>query len=237
MQFSDLSTKQGLIEDITFWTGLDINAYPLADRTRNINERYRQVLAVVFGAYGGWKWQDDNSNANPYGEANLVSGTAVYALPTETLRVRMVEILNSGGTYEILTPITEKEFKQLGGDAGFTSNGVPRYYLLYEDQIKLLPAPNYSYTNGLRVFIDRDISSFVATDTTKTPGFASPFHRVLSIGASLDYSYARTLKNEAKLEQMWSTYMADIFTFYTERFHDRFPPKLKPGRDIVNSNT
>ena len=41
----------------------------------------------------------------------------------------------------------------------------------------------------------RDVDSFVATDTTQEPGFASNFHRILSLGASFDFEEDTVKKN------------------------------------------
>lgn len=238
MQFNDTANKTGIIQDITFLLGIDTNGYPLADRTRNINERFRMVWQMIFDSYGGWKFQDDNSDATPYTDQNLTSGTGIYTLPSGALTVRFVEVLNSGGTYERLRPLTEEEFKQAGGDIMLTSNSTPTYYLLYEDQIKLVPYPNYSQANGLRIYFDAGISTFVVTDTTKVPGFASPFHRMLSIGAALDYALARGLADKVTyLQNLWNDYETRLRQFYSKRFVDRQPKHISLGADLMDDLT
>jgi hypothetical protein len=238
MQFSDTSTKQGIVEDISFLLGLDINAYPLADRTRNANQRMAMVWQMIFESYGGWQFMDDNvSDATtgiPYANQNLTSGTGLYVLPTGSLTINQVSILNSGGNRENLVPITYEEFQKMGADAGFTSNSTPHYYILQGDVIRLLPIPNYSSTNGLRIYFDQGMSNFTAADTTKVPGFASIFHRMISIGAALDYALARGLTERVTyLQNLWNDYEIRLKEFYSKRWKDRMPHRISAGRDLV----
>lgn len=239
MQFSDTSTKQGLIEDITFLLGIDTNGYSLADRTRNINERFKVVWQMIFESYGGWQFIDDNtsdtSTGVPYADQTITSGTGLYSLPTGALTVRQVSIVNSGGTREILSPLTPEEFLQIGGDASFTSTGVPTYYMLQGDILRLLPVPNFTVSStGIRVYFDQGISAFAATDTTKVPGFASPFHRALSVGAALDFAIARNMdRHVVYLQALWQDYERRIKQFYSKRFLERFPQQIGSGQDLV----
>lgn len=240
MVFSDTSTKQGLVEDITFWLGQDANAFPLADRVRSINERYRQVWTMIFSSYGGWMFMDDNTSDTttgvPYADQTLTSGTSLYALPSTALTINSVSILGSGGSRQIdLKGISYEEYKELGGDATNTSNATPRYYILQGDVLRLVPTPNYTQSSGLRIYFDQGISAFAATDTTKVPGFASPFHRMLSVGAALDYAMARGLKDKAiYLQNVWSRYEVDLRRYYAKRWKDRRPANLGGGVDLVD---
>lgn len=239
MIFSDTTTKQGLVEDITFLLGgIDTNEYPLADRTRNINERFRLVWTMIFEAYGGWQFIDDNTSDTttgvPYADQTLTSGTGLYALPSSALTVREVSILTSASSRLQLVPLTHEEFVAMGGDQNFSSNGVPQYYLLQGDVLRLLPTPNYTLSNAIRVYFDQGISSFTTSDTTKVPGFASPFHRMLSIGGSIDYALAKTMNDRiTTLTPQWTDYEKRLKSFYAKRYLQRFPGKINPGQNLA----
>jgi hypothetical protein len=248
MQFSDSTNKQGIIEEITFLLGIGTAGYLLADRTRNINERFRQVWAKIFQSYGGWKYIDDNtsdaSTGVPYADQNVTASTALYPLPSGALTVNGVEIkLTTNGSWQRLYPMTHEEFLQRGGDGAFTSTGAPTHYILQGDIIRLIQTPNFTLSSALRVFFDQGISTFAATDTTKTPGFASIFHRALSIGAALDYAMARGLNDKIiSLNNTWEWYMGNedrgkpgaIAEFYSKRWLDREPKNLgRGGRDLM----
>lgn len=241
MVFSDTSGKQGIIQDITFLTGTDINAYPLADRTRNANERFRVVWHMIFDSYGGWKFMDDNvSDATtgvPYADSNITSGTGLYTLPSGSLTVEGVEILTtSGGTFSKLEPLTHEQFMAMGGDGWAASTGTPSYYMLQGDVIRLLPTPNFTLSSALRVYFAQDISSFATSDTTKVPGFASPFHRMISVGAALDYALARGLAVKDELQNLWNDYETRLGSFYAKRWRDRGNVRIPWSEDLVESN-
>jgi hypothetical protein len=231
MQFNDSSTKLGLIQDITFLTGVDTNKYPIADRTRNINSWNSHVWTWIFEAYGGWQFDDDNSSAPttmPFGTVTLVSGTSTYGLPTGTLTIRKVDILQSdGSTWRPLDPLP-LEMIGVGEGEFLKTSGTPRYYRPVGDVVKLYPAPNYNGTNYLKVFFDRDMLAFDAADTTEVPGFASPFHRILSVGASLDYAIANGVNAKIiSLTNLVNDYEKRLKKFYAKRFLDNFPTRIR----------
>lgn len=240
MVFSDTSTSQGIIQDITFLLGVDTTAYSLADRTRNANERFRMVWQMIFEAYGGWKFMDDNvsdvSTGVPYADQTITSGTGLYPLPAAALTINNVEMKSSSGSsFERLIGITHEEFMAMGGDGAFTATGVPRYYLLQGDILRLLPVPNFTLAAALRIYFDQGISVFLTTDTTKVPGFATPFHRMLSIGGALDYAMARGIQDKVVyLSNLWNDYERRLKDFYSKRFMERFPHRIRAGPDLVD---
>lgn len=237
MVFSDTSTNQGLIQDITFLLGIDTNAYPIQDRTRNINARFSMVWSMIFESYGGWQFIDDNtsdaSTGVPYTDTNLVSGTGLYALPSAAITVNGVEILVNS-SWKRLKAMTNEQLMDAGGDSVFGTNSTPAYYMIQGDVVRLLPIPNTSTTSGLRVYFDQDISTFAYTDTTKVPGFASPFHRMLSVGAALDYAIARGVNKKADLQNLWNDYELRLRKFYSKRWKDRQPAKISKGRTVLS---
>jgi hypothetical protein len=237
MVFSDTSGGQGLIQDITFLLGTDTNGFTIKDRTRSINSRYSMVLSMIFESYGGWQFIDDNtsdaSTGVPYADTSLVSGTGLYTLPASAIAVNGVEILVNS-QWKRLKALTLEQLMDMGGEGRFATNSTPVYYMLQGDVIRLLPIPNSSVTSGLRIYFDQDISTFAITDTTKVPGFASPFHRMLSIGASLDYAMSRGLKVTANLQNLWSDYEFRLRKFYAKRWKDRQPAKVSLRRDTLS---
>lgn len=248
MVYSDSAGGQGIIQDIDFRLGTDSSDYTIADKTRNVNARQSEVWAAIFQAYGGWTFMDDNqsgttgnttpgANDGPYADIDIVSGTGLYGLPSAALVVKGVSVLqpNNGSWGIPLVPFTYEEFVQKGGDAFFTNqSGVPWAYMLQGDVVRLLPAPNYSQAKSLRVFFDQEMTVFAVGDTTKVPGFASPFHNLLSIGASLDYAVANTLQKKiANLNGLWVNKIAALSSFYQKRFRNRWPGKIGAGPDLA----
>lgn len=108
------------------------------------------------------------------------------------------------------------------------TDGTPKFYRLIGDTVELFPAPSYNSTGGLKVFYDRGTVDFASTDTTKTPGFASPFHNALAVCAAMEWmkikqSTSAALKN---LFVDWQKYELDITEFYQSRWRD-LKPKVK----------
>jgi hypothetical protein len=67
---------------------------------------------------------------------------------------------------------------------------MPIYYDLIGNYINLYPTPATTYvteSSGMAVYVDRDVTLFTSASTTACPGFASQFHRILSLGAALDF--------------------------------------------------
>jgi hypothetical protein len=237
MKFNDGSSKQGLIPDISFLTGVDLNKYPLADRTRSINEWNKKVWTWAFESYGGWQLDDDNTSSTsdlPTGSISLVQNTAEYPLPSTALTVNKVDVLQSDGTTWItLTPLPLEMIGTAEGEFLKTAN-TPRFYRLVGDVIKLYPKPNYSGTNYLKVFFDRGMLDFAVTDTNSVPGFASPFHRVLSIGASLDYAIVNSPATKINsLSNLATDYEKRLKKFYSKRFKDNYPVRMRVIDSII----
>jgi len=241
MQYSDVSGKSGIIQDITFWLGIDLNGYTIEDRTRNINERFRQIWPMIFEAYGGWKFIDDNKSDNstglPYADQTITADQGLYQLPTGALTVDGVEFKNTADSaWQKIWSLTQERFLELGGDGRFTnSTGTPTWYMLQGDIIRLVPVPNFTLSGALRIFFTEDISTFTIADTTKTPGFSVDFHRMLSIGAALDYANARGLTGKITvLQRLWDRYELDLKSFYSKRFIDKGNKNIASGPDLVD---
>lgn len=227
MVFSDTTNLQGIVQDIDFNCNTDVNSYPLTHKTRNINERFRVVWSWIFESYGGWIWDDSNQTDLPQATTGLTSSQGLYAVPTGTLSVQGVEVLTTGNVWQKLVPITAEIIRQRDSMGDYlVTPGQPLYYRLIGESIQLYPAPNYTQASSLKVFFSRDISAFVPGDTTKTPGFASPFHRVLSVGASIDYCKAKQLAQLQGLLLEWADFEKRIKAFYSSRYEEMFPARM-----------
>lgn len=248
MQYQSEANGQDIIADITFLLGANLAAnFKINDRTRSVNEWQNIVWTWIFESYGGWQFMDDASsgvtgnvtsgtNDVPYADQTITSGTPLLALPTGTLTVVGVQMKSvSGGTFSPLQPLTYEEFLDRGGDGAFPSTGVPSFYMLQGDILRLLPSPNFTLSAALRVVFDQAMVNFAVTDTTKVPGFASIFHRILSIGPSLDYAMVRgtpALVNQ--LTALKNDYQQRIKSFYSKRYKDRFPNRINTGEDLAS---
>ena len=239
MQFSDTSTFQGLLQEIDFFlfgssATMNTTAYPVADRTRRINQRLNRIVSIIFKNDRRWKYDDFNHDDMNIFYTTLVEGQNDYEISgADFLTIEEVAILNSEGDYKILKPIVrEAGNAQKLQDLENGDNGTPTHYEKHGNSIIMYPKPSLTYltaTKGLMVRGKRIPSYFTATDTTKEPGFNPLYHSYLSIGASYDYALANGMNN--KLNQLAPELMrfeSDIADDYARRARDS-QPKMTPG--------
>ena len=199
MVFSDTSTNQGLVQEIDFLLGTNSTTYGINDKTRNINRALERVASIIQTADGKWDWEDLNNADMPIATTNIVSAQQDYSVDTTFLKIKGVYYLDTTGTWNELIYSSDKDgFLQL------TTNdtGIPSRYTIVGNSILLDVYPTSSVTGGLKVYFARDVHLFTVSDTTATAGFASQFHRYLSLSAAYDFAIAKgkdianTLRNE-----------------------------------------
>ena len=215
--------------DVDFLCGSTSATYSPTNKRRNMNIAYRDVCAIIWESDGGWRYDDSNATDRPEAITDLVSDQKDYLLPTDAQRVNRIEVLDTEGNYIKLNPLDMNEVRTglsefLGGNTG-----LPLYYELVGRSILLYPTPSSGYvtlTNGLKVYVDRDITELAVTATTTQPGFASSFHRILSYAAAIDFTQDANQRNflveqKTRLEAMMSR-------FYSKRAPE-IKTKMKPG--------
>ena len=239
MKYSDTTNLNGVIQTIEDLTNLGQttisgNTALLKQFTSYINQEDRRIWATIFNVSGAWQFDDANQTDIPEAYTDLVSAQAKYSLPTDALTIQRVEAKDSNGNWFVVEPIT-KEMTNEALDEFYDTAGQPVYYRLYGSSLELSPAPNYNSTGGLKIYYDRDVFDFTTSDTTKTPGFASPYHLLLPIKVAILWltmkqpttpSLQGLRLEEAKLE-------ADLKDFYSKRFKDK-PKRI--GRKKENFN-
>ena len=228
MQFSDTSTRQGLIQDCEDIAGLGAAgisgvAAKLQSFTRWINERYLEITGFIISCDGRWQWDDSNQTNSPVATTALVSGQRDYEVLSATpssgqdwLEVEKVEIKDSNGDLYYLNPIDEKQ-TNASLEETYETSGTPVYYDFIGASIKLYPASDYASADGLKVHFKRAPLLFATSATTKIPGFASIFHKYLSLGASFDYCISNDMGRANNLKVLMAEIKADIKKFYSKR--------------------
>lgn len=222
MNFSDTTDLTGIVEHIDFLLNTDATAYPLKQKARCCNAWYERVVSLILKADGRWEWDDENLASDPIYTANLVANTQSYALSGATfLKTLKVEIKNEAGDWIALQPISLDD-RRSGSMTDFMKTaGTPQYYDKLGNKIWLYPKPSYASTNGLKIYYQRKPDLFASTDTTQAPGFASPFHKILALGAALDYCLAKGIQEKVNLLREEIAIMeAGIISFYSDRGHD-----------------
>jgi len=206
---------QEIDNDIDFLCGSTSGTYAPTNKRRNMNIAYHDVARIIWESDGGWHYDDSNAATLPRATTSLVHNQSDYTLPTTALGVRRVEVLDGGGNPIKLRPLDPAEVT-VGIDEVLGSGGTPRAYELMGNSVILYPTPLSSavtVTDGLTIWVDRKVTEIAVSATTTEPGFATPFHRVLSYACALDFSQDPQQRQffamqKERLEQAMRTFYA-----------------------------
>lgn len=174
--------------DIDFLCDSNSSTYTDTDKERNINIRYQETAALIWESAGDWQY--DDSNATDFGIATttLVADQADYELPATCQRVQRVEIKDGDGNYQVLKQVDIQEIP-LSTTEYHSISSTPLQYDIVGRSIFLYPKPGTGYVTlaeGLKIYFDRDVTNL--STSTDSPGFATAYHRILSLGAAIDFS-------------------------------------------------
>lgn len=213
--FSNTTTKDGLIQiserNCSFNDGdISGDATRLAQFTGDINSALDKVWSTIFEVGGTWQFDDSNFTDYPIISTNLVSGQRDYSFTTDgssnlILEIYKVVVSDAAGVFHEIFPSDQQtKFSDPAYYDGLNVGGQPITYDKTANGIFLNPIPNYNYTNGLKVYINREASYFTTSDTTKKPGFAGLFHPYLALHASYFYCMRNQIKvkNDLKNEML-----------------------------------
>ena len=221
------SNSKGLLPDIDFLCGTTSTSYPTEDKIRNINQSWHGVSRLIREVEYGWQYDDINATDFPIATTPLVHGQQDYELPDGAQGVEKVEALNDIGDYQKLIQmdwhdieIAMSEFQE--------GNGFPQYYDLIGHSVFLYPSPSSADVTtaaGLKLYFSRDITELATTATTATPGFATPYHRILSLDAAIIFEEDAGKTN--KWIRMRDGLIESMKKFYGNRNVER-PRQIKP---------
>lgn len=201
------ATKAGIIDKIYSDTGADTTKFPLMEITREINLALDNLVAIALQASGIWQLDDSNYTTDyPIITTNIISGQRDYSFITDgsgnlILDIYRIMCANSSGIFYDLELIDQqtKDIRTMGMVDGQNITGIPSKYDKTGNGIFLDAIPNYSYTNGLKIFINREASHFSiptvnVPDTTK-PGFDGRLHEYLTVRPTAYYTAKHGLKS------------------------------------------
>ncbi len=184
--------------EVRFFTKTDATSFPDADLIRCVNRWYVQVVSWIWRSVGTWEYDDRNHPTLSIGTAHLRHEQQDYELPVNAQKVDRVEVLGSDGNWKKLNPIDKSQIGIALAEYRKTA-GMPLEYDLIGRSVMLYPRPsrdNVILVKGLRIYVSRNVIKFRTTDTTKEPGFVEGFHRILSLGTSMDYCIANELRTK-----------------------------------------
>jgi len=214
-----------LVEDVLYNCGLptvsaSYSSYSLADITRNINNAYLEVVPLIWRSAYKWRYDDSNATDLPIGYTNLSASQQDYEIPSTSQRIYSVSRKN-GDDYIPLSQINEGDF--IGG------TGNPTGYCLVGRSVMLDPSPVSDVSAGLKVVFDRTPTLFITASVSAEPGFASPFHKILSYAAAIDFVQDKGAQD--RLVAMKARMENAMVAFYSHRNIQR-TPRVKPKNNF-----
>ncbi len=198
------------------------NTTRLKTFTRLINERRKRVNSLIWQSSGIWEYDDSEQTDLPIATTTIVDDQQDYELPADIQKIIRVEIKDIDGNWSLLQQIDQSQVKEALGEF-YETAGVPLYYDLIGASLFLYPKPDTAEVTaaaGLKVYFSRDVVEFNSTATTAEPGFVDNFHRMLPIGASLDYSFGYLTNDTNRINNLraeWLGYEKEIQSFYGAR--------------------
>lgn len=225
MVFNDSVTNQGIVQEIDFLVNTDNVKFPIEDKTRLINRWYERIVGRILESDGRWQFDDTNYTTLPIATTNLVNLQQDYSFAVRFLRIDRMEVQNPNGNWQWMQPLDQNDVRGKSLTELGNQEGVPQFYDKLADSVFLYPRPNYNATAGLKAYFQRTSDPFLTTDTTKEPGFASIFHKLLCLGPAVEYATANGLNNskismyQKEIEVMEN----DLKEFYGKRSKDEQP--------------
>jgi hypothetical protein len=189
MKFSDTTTKDGIIQAIETYCDLG-DAYISGDTTRlreftaRVNRAMHRTWHSIFMYSCDWQYDDNNQTYMPALSTALVIDQRKYKLDSEALTIHRVEVKDENDNIRVLSPISKEMIKE-GLDDFLDTSGDPKYYRLFSNVLEIFPASDYNQDASLIIYFDRASVEFVYNATTTAPGFASPYHEIIPVRASI----------------------------------------------------
>ena len=218
--------------DTRFLTNTNSTSYPDTDLLRNLNVWYKQTVQWIWNASSTWEYDDKNKTDLPIGMTDLVNGQHDYSLPNSVQQIERVEVLDDKGSWHKLDPIDQSQI-DVALDEFQSTDGIPQYYDKIGYSLYLYPAPSSDYvtlSSGLKLYFTREITDLSAD--TDEPGFTTDFHRMLSLGAGIDWAMANGDKHlELSLGDKLVIFKQNLQNFYGKRNKDT-RTRIMPKRQL-----
>ena len=187
MTIADINTLARFLVDA------DSTSLTAANLLIFVNNAYEEIVGKIIGLDGTWQFDDTNFTDLPIGTTTLVAGQNDYSFDSSQIEILKVAVKDNSGNYQFLQPVNLDEYS-VPLEEVFEVNGLPTHYDKSGSSVFLYPAPasgSVTLAQGLKIWFQRTASVFTSAEVTtgtKKPGFASPWHQILSYKAALPYA-------------------------------------------------
>jgi hypothetical protein len=238
--FSDTENLNGILQLIEEKLGFDYgfitgNSRRLKQWTAKVNLTHDDLIARAIKAGGTWQMDDSNHEDFPFIRTNLVQNQRDYTFTRDeqgnlVLDIYRVMIAQPNGVFKELNPVDMQTAKSetTGLIDGQNLTGVPNDYDKTGNGILLDRIPNYSYTLGVKVFINREGSYFTTADTDKYPGVDGRVHEYYVVNPCMKYALDKGLKTVKGLQIQNLALEEKIEQIYSVRHRDE-PRRMTPA--------
>jgi len=233
MQFNPTDKSNSIVGDIDFLLFGDSStlntAYSLADRVRNVNIAYDEVVAELYKADPNYKWDDTTNSDYPIAKTDLVANKDNYLLLDSALVIHRVRVKDQNGKFVTLTSKVRSELTDSELNA---TGGTPDKYFKFGGGVFPLPVPDYGSDNGFEIEFQRSGNHFTVDSVSTSPGFNSQFHQALSVKAAKRYALANNMSDKVTMLTQMETDISDkMLEHYQLRSLDE-KPKFKLMKDV-----
>lgn len=177
MKFYEPISKDSIIDEINQLCGVTNEVYLNIDKIRRIHQALDRYWFLAVNSASKGSFDDTNRTALPVETQNIVEGTNYYKMGSFTnnvLQILKLSVLNdSGDEFDLV----REDFDDINDfyetyTTDEDSRGLPQWWTKMGDYIYLRPCPDYSESNGLRAYVNRELSKL--TFETFTITIASP---------------------------------------------------------------
>ena len=227
MTVGDIATEARLLVDATSTTYVD------ADLLRRLNNAYEEIAGDIITADGTWEFDDSRYTNLPYGVTDMVEGQYQYTFDSSMLEIENVKVLNASGYWMLLKPWDQSQ-SDIPLEQYLRVNGMPTLYDKEGNTITLMCPPSAAactLAGGLKVQFKRTASLFSQaelTTGTAVPGFASPYHILLSLKTALPYAMSYKQGRVGSITNEITRIHQSLILHYSTRERD--------ARKILTSN-
>ena len=247
MQFNDTTNLTGGIQLIERLTNMGDgaisgNTTKLKQFTAAINDGFDELMPRLLAYSNFIRWDDLNHTDQPIGTFNIVSGTSDYQVKEDDNSLDILNITR----IKILTSATETKYTDLDRmtiDDDRATNamspnsdetGTPQWFLERNNTIYLYYQPDYSATNGVKMWFEREPAYFDSTDTTKEPGVPKPFQQLPFLYAALEWLLINKANNTTLITRVESK-IAKKEKALDEMITKRNPVRLRMTASTVDT--
>jgi hypothetical protein len=171
MKLYEPITKESIIDEVDRICNTTANSYKTKDKIARVNEGLDQYWFLAAESAPQGTLDDTSKTSAPIETQNLVSGTNAYKISSFTnkvLQILKVSVLDADAYEHDLIYIDFDDIEDFDEFFDTAVTGIPEYWTKLGDYIYIANTPDYSETNGLKCYVNRELSKFSYVTFTTT---------------------------------------------------------------------